>query len=198
MSKDKKGEVGAPTKYKEEYCEQARKLCLLGHTDKDLAKFFEVTEKTINNWKKEHPEFLQSIKKAKAMVDSDVAEKLYLRAIGYSHPEVKVFCNEGVITEHEVTKHYAPDVTAAAIWLKNRQPEFWNDKKATAPFVDFDFKDGNTPLESANQILVAVANKRIPPDIGALLINTMSAVLKIEEVTDLEDRIKQLEALQDG
>lgn len=44
-------EGGRPTKYKEEYTAQARKLCLLGHTDKDLADFFEVTFQTINNWK---------------------------------------------------------------------------------------------------------------------------------------------------
>jgi hypothetical protein len=33
-------ERGRPTKYKEEYNEQAYKLCLLGATDKELADFF--------------------------------------------------------------------------------------------------------------------------------------------------------------
>lgn len=120
---------GQPTKFEQSYCEQARKLCLLGATDAEMADFFEVTETTINNWKIAHPEFFESIKKGKMMADAEVADKLYHRAIGYSHPEVKVFCNEGVITEHEVTKHYAPDTGAAFIWLKNRQSSRWKDKQ---------------------------------------------------------------------
>ena len=60
---------GHPTDYKPEYPEQARKLCLLGYTDVELAGFFEVCERTINNWKVEHPEFLQSIKSGKVEAD---------------------------------------------------------------------------------------------------------------------------------
>ena len=30
--------IGRPTKYKDEYVEQAYKLCLLGHTDEELMK----------------------------------------------------------------------------------------------------------------------------------------------------------------
>ena len=44
---------GRPTKYKAEYAEQARKLCLLGATDMEMADFFEVSEFTINKWKKD-------------------------------------------------------------------------------------------------------------------------------------------------
>lgn len=33
--------IGRPTKYRPEFAEQARKLCLLGATDKELADFFE-------------------------------------------------------------------------------------------------------------------------------------------------------------
>jgi len=47
----KKQKEGRPTKYLSEYNEQVEKLCKLGATDKQLADFFNVTEKTINNWK---------------------------------------------------------------------------------------------------------------------------------------------------
>ena len=43
--------IGRPSKYKEEYCEQAEKLARLGATDKEMADFFGVTEQTLNNWK---------------------------------------------------------------------------------------------------------------------------------------------------
>jgi hypothetical protein len=32
---------GRPSLYRDEFAEQARKLCLLGATDRDLAEFFE-------------------------------------------------------------------------------------------------------------------------------------------------------------
>ena len=181
MSKVSKGDVGRNTKYKEEYDEQARKLCMLGHTDKELAQFFEVAESTLHKWKLDFPSFSESIKKAKSIVDADVADKLYHRAVGYSHPEVKVFCSEGQVTEHEITKHYPPDVAAAAIWLKNRQPKFWNDKKASAQTVTFTL-DTTKPVDhQAKQILDAISKGLLAPDIGANLINGMNNVLSIEE-----------------
>ena len=57
--------AGRPTNYKKEYDEQAYKLCLLGATDKEMADFFNVKEQTINNWKKNHPSFFESIKRGK-------------------------------------------------------------------------------------------------------------------------------------
>ena len=56
----KKRPVGRPSKYKSEYAEQARKLCLLGATDTDMADFFDVDEATINRWKLDFPEFCES------------------------------------------------------------------------------------------------------------------------------------------
>jgi DNA-binding XRE family transcriptional regulator len=121
--------AGRPSKYKSEYVEQTYKLCLLGATDKDLASFFDTSEQTINQWKKDHPEFLESIKKGKEIADANVASKLYHRAIGYEHPEDKIFNNNGEEMIVPTIKHYAPDPTAAIFWLKNRQPAKWRDKQ---------------------------------------------------------------------
>jgi hypothetical protein len=121
---------GRPTDYREEYNEQAYKLCLLGATDKNLADFFEVTETTINNWKTDYPKFFESIKKGKEIADANVADRLYQRAMGYTHPELITATFQGKITDTmEVEKHYPPDPTAAIFWLKNRQKERWRDKQ---------------------------------------------------------------------
>jgi hypothetical protein len=120
--------AGRPTKYRKEYNEQTYKLCLLGATDKDLADFFHVTESTINKWKIDHPEFSESIQRGKIKADSEVAESLYKRAIGYSHPEDKIFQYEGDPVIVPTVKHYPPDTAAAFIWLKNRQSGKWRDK----------------------------------------------------------------------
>lgn len=124
-----KGKGGRPSPYAKVNLEQVEKLCLLGATDDDLAEFYSVSRTTVNNWKNEHPEFLDTIKRGKEMADAEIANSLYHRAKGYSHPEVKVFQSDGAIITHDVIKHYPPDTAAAFIWLKNRQPGKWRDKK---------------------------------------------------------------------
>ena len=120
---------GAPTKYRDEYAEQAKKLCRLGATDKELADFFDVTETTINNWKIDHDGFFESLKEGKLLSDAEVADKLYKRATGYSHNDTHVSNSNGEVVLTDIEKHYPPDVTAAIFWLKNRQSAKWKDRK---------------------------------------------------------------------
>ena len=117
---------GRKSEYRIEYADQALKLCLLGATDKELAEFFSVSEQTLNKWKKDYPEFLESLKKGKNIADANVASRLYNRAIGYSCKATKFATSEGKITD---SKEYIEHTTAAIFWLKNRQPEKWRDKK---------------------------------------------------------------------
>ncbi len=111
---------GRPSDYKEEYNEQAYKLCLLGHIDSELANFFEVTEQTINNWKKDYPEFFESVKAGREIANANVAVSLYQRATGYEHPEEKIFNNQGEIVRATTTKKYPPETKAIEMWLHNR------------------------------------------------------------------------------
>lgn len=120
---------GRPSKYQPEVAEQAYKLCLLGATDKEMADFFGVAESTFHLWKKEHKEFSEALKRGKIIADADVAKSLYHRALGYSHPEDKIFNDNGEPLIVPTTKHYPPDPTAAIFWLKNRKPAEWRDKR---------------------------------------------------------------------
>ncbi len=95
--------MARPIKYKPEYVEQAHALCLLGATDVQLSQTFDVSEKTLNTWKKDYPEFFQSIREAKTLSDSKVVQSLYQQAL------------DG-------------NVTAQIFWLKNRQKNSWRDK----------------------------------------------------------------------
>lgn len=125
-----KNKVGRPTKYKNEYCELAFNYCLLGATDEDLARFFEVSESTINQWKIEHIEFSESIKKGKDEADALVARSLYQRAVGYQYLEKKKeISDQGGVKDSVTTKEVVPDTTAQIFWLKNRQPKLWRDKQ---------------------------------------------------------------------
>lgn len=131
--KDKDKEIkkhpgGRPTKYKPEYVEQVFKLCLLGATDAEIANFFEVDERTINNWKISYPEFFQSIKDGREKADAEIANSLYNRAKGYEQKTVKVFQYQGDPVIVPVVEHIPPDTGAAMAWLKNRQPKRWRDR----------------------------------------------------------------------
>lgn len=125
--------IGRPSKYRSEFAEQARKLCLLGATDKELADFFGISTGTLDNWKNEYPEFLSSLKEGKDLADAVVAEKLFKRATGYEHKAVKIVADAKTKDEHivEYTERYPPDTTACIFWLKNRQRDKWRDKVET-------------------------------------------------------------------
>lgn len=122
---------GRPTSYSDEYPEQARKLCLLGATEQEMADFFGVHPDTITEWKRVHEEFSVSITLGRMVADAEVADKLYHRARGYSHPAVKIFMPAGAAEPvyAPYVEHFPPDTQAASLWLRNRQPKKWRDKQ---------------------------------------------------------------------
>lgn len=127
--KENPQKAGRKSKYDQTMDKAANVLAGKGFTDKELATFFNVDEKTLNNWKKHFPLFFQSLKTGKAMADAQVEAALYQRAIGYSIPDVHISSYEGDITVTPIVKHFAPDITACIFWLKNRKPKKWRDKQ---------------------------------------------------------------------
>jgi hypothetical protein len=123
------GVVGRPTKYKEEYAEQARKLCLLGATNEKIADFFEVHISTIYEWQSIHEEFSDALKGGKMLADAEIANSLFHRAKGYSCQDLDIKMYEGNIIETPYIKNYPPDPTSMIFWLKNRQPDLWREKR---------------------------------------------------------------------
>lgn len=120
--------AGRPSKFDGIDQVQLKKLVQKGFTDKELSDFFNITEQTLNNFKKKHPEFFESLKDWKKEADRKVEMSLFERACGYSHPEDKIFTFQGAEIIVPTTKHYPPDPVAAIFWLKNRQPDVWRDK----------------------------------------------------------------------
>lgn len=124
---------GRPSLYREEFAEQARKLCLLGATDEELADFFEIDVRTIYDWKRTKVEFSQATMRGKILADAEVASKLFERACGYSHQATKLYRNEdGLVTEARYTVEYPPDTQAASLWLRNRRRQDWRDRHEVA------------------------------------------------------------------
>ena len=127
-------DVGRPTEYRDEYVEQAAKLCALGATDDEMADFFGVSTRTLYRWKLDHDDFCQAIKAAKAIADDRVERSLYQKATGYNYTEqqaikIKLEQHREEVEVVDVSRHAPADTTAAIFWLKNRRAADWRDKQ---------------------------------------------------------------------
>lgn len=100
-----------------------------GLTDQQIAERMGCSCSTLYDWKSKYPEISEALKKGKEVVDVQVENALLKRALGYDYQEEKIEISEKdgrKVTQ--IMKHIAPDVGAAAFWLKNRRPDKWRDK----------------------------------------------------------------------
>lgn len=105
-----------------------KKLYRFGLDDKQVAEILNVTEQTINNWKKSDDKFFESLKSWKCEADEKVEKSLYQRACGYSHPEEVIYQFQGKIIRANTIKHYPPEPISCIFWLKNRKRFEWKDR----------------------------------------------------------------------
>lgn len=70
-----------------------------------------------------------AITKAREPADDRVEHSLYERACGYEYSETMVENGPNGRTARITHKHMAPDVAAGFIWLKNRRPKVWKDRR---------------------------------------------------------------------
>lgn len=129
-----------PSLYKPEYDVQARKLCLLGAIDKDLADFFNIRESTLALWKNANPSFKQALKEGKDFADAKVEKSLFMRANGYEAKETQTQLYRDEIKETETVKSLPPDTTACIFWLKNRRRGEWSDRKEISGKIEHTHK----------------------------------------------------------
>jgi DNA-binding XRE family transcriptional regulator len=149
--------IGRPTRYQDDYAEQAYRLCLMGATDQQLADTFGVSEQTINTWKKKHPNFLESLNKGKEFADALVAESLYKSAMGLHKISEEVNTDGGVIT---LERTIPPNTSAQIFWLKNRQPKKWKDKVEIKEDVNINVFPSTEALNAISQKALAEAAER--------------------------------------
>lgn len=111
--------------------DMVRKLALLGLTDKEIAEFFGVTERTLNNWKNEYPAFFQSLSEGKTIADAEVADSLYKRATGEHVIVEKAYRNKttGEVEIVKITQFIPGESGAAKLWLTNRRRQNWSDSQ---------------------------------------------------------------------
>jgi hypothetical protein len=65
--------------------------------------------------------------------------------------------------------------------------------KAVSPLYEFTFDIEGSPHKQALQIINAIADGKIPSDVGNIIITSISSMLNIQEKTDFEERLKAIE-----
>ena len=101
-----------------------------GLTDEQIAKNMGIALSTLKLWKNGHPAILAALKRGKEVIDIEVENALYKRAIGYTYEEVKEEeMPDGRVRRTVTIKEVAGDTTAQIFWLKNRKPAEWRDKQ---------------------------------------------------------------------
>ncbi len=127
---------GRPSGYKPEFCEQARKCCLLGATNEELGELFGVTRRTIDNWIAGQPEFEAAVKSGRLVADTKVAGGLYARATGFERTVKRTALYRGEPKDFETNVYFPPDTQACIFWLRNRRRQTWRDAPNTATADD--------------------------------------------------------------
>ena len=127
---------GQPTSYKPDYDELAHNYCLLGATNEDLAGFFRVTRRTVDNWMATHPDFAQAVQQGRAAADAVIARSLFDRAKGFSHKVTRTTLYQGEERTITNTVEYPPDTLACMFWLRNRRRKHWLERAQSAPAAE--------------------------------------------------------------
>lgn len=121
--------VGRPSQYPAVKKRLVYNLYLMGLTDEEVAACLDISRETLISWKKKYPEFLNTIKQAKAEPDAKVVRALYQRALGSKIHATKFFqTKDGDVLAVKHIEHYPPDTAAMIFWLKNRHPKLFRDK----------------------------------------------------------------------
>ncbi len=112
-----------------------------GLTDEQIANNLGISEASFYNYRNEHIEFLDSLKKGKEVSDYEVENALFKKALGYTVTVKKAFKVKEVIVKDGTRKererieyaddeiHIPADTGAQIFWLKNRRPDKWRDKQ---------------------------------------------------------------------
>lgn len=192
------GKRGPASKCTSEVVQQAYRLCLLGMTNADLADAFEVHETTIEYWCRKYSDFKKAVERGRTFADSHVVEKLYERALGYSHNAVKFFKtrvtekeyddNGNVIKERSwdeiieqpYTKHYPPDVKAAIKILSTRHRASWGQ----AVKVEHDHNHLVAANINIHQVLEQISDSSQFSDDELRTIGKLGLSKAVKEITD--------------
>lgn len=96
-----------------------------GATLAQIADYLGISEKTLCNYKNQHEELAEALKRGNQDAIYAVENSLFRSACGYMYEEQEVTKSGAVVT---VQKYAKPNVNAQIFFLKNRARDKWKDK----------------------------------------------------------------------
>lgn len=100
-----------------------------GMSRSEIADKIGISVATFRRWEKRNVGISEAVKIGRELTDITVENAILKKALGFETEEVKTVIKAN--GDEEVTtvkKNVPPDVSAAAVWLKNRRPDKWRDK----------------------------------------------------------------------
>lgn len=121
-----------------------------GANDKEVMERLGIKNSAFYVYKGKHPEFAETLKKTKEIVDAQVVGALFKRAMGYDVTEYEeVYDGQGnLVSKKKKIRHIPPDPTSMAFWLQHRQKMQW-----TAAVEATDSESGGVIMISQKNII---------------------------------------------
>jgi hypothetical protein len=115
------------------------------------------------------------------------------RPRGIPNPSTRLrqMIDTAAIIERLQTAALAGDVTAARTLLERALPVH---RSTAEPVTLPELEAAERLTDKAKAVLSAIANGRLPPDVGSSLLTSLSTVSKILEIDELARRVATLEA----
>lgn len=84
---------------------------------------------------------------------------------------------------------------ASAVLAKEVLVRLMPIPKATMPTYEIEFPEEGSAADKIGAIVDAVAAGSVPPDVGNMMVNMLTAAVKVEETVELMERLAKLEEM---
>ena len=105
---------------------------------------------------------------------------------------------EKMFLKHIAVRAFNAEDSNSGMCLSLLANKGWPNLKPSNETVQFEFDKDAPPHVKASQVMYAAANGLLPPDIANTFIQSIKAMIDIEEYTSLKDRIEKLEKALSG
>lgn len=100
---------------------------------------------------------------------------------------------EEAFFSHVAKRAFNVDDKDSGQMLKVLADKGWSSVKPTMERVEFEFDSTSTPDKQASQVLEAASKGLISPDVANMFIDSISKMLKIDEITAIKNRLEAIE-----
>lgn len=105
--------------------------------------------------------------------------------------------DEQAFYEEIVKRAINPEDPASATMLKEIFNRIYPSSKPTYPIVEFEFPKDASAIERVAALEAAIADGKIPADVAKVVVDIIKSSIEIEKITELMDRIANIEKMME-